>query len=70
MTWIIEDAAPTAFEDAVVNSIGDTFVTPAGTFKNTIYIVEDAGKSHKRYAPGIGMIFDDGLRLVSYSGGP
>jgi len=70
-TWIIEDAAKSgAYEDAVVTSIGKTFVTPAGTFKNTLHISEDGGKSQKDYAPGIGMIFDDGLKLTSYTGGP
>ena len=65
--WIIEDAAADgAYEDGVVQATGVTFNTPAGTFNNTIYIIEDFGASKKRYAIGVGMIFDDGLVLTNY----
>lgn len=65
--WIIEDAsADGAYEDGVVQATGVTYNTPAGTFNNTIYIIEDFGASKKRYAPGIGMIYDDGLVLTNY----
>jgi hypothetical protein len=66
-TWMIEDAPNDgAVEDAIVDATGVNYTTPAGTFSNTIYIIEDYGRSKKRYAPGIGMIFDDGMKLIAY----
>src|SRR3989344_176307 len=65
MTWMIEDA-PNAREDAVVMSTGQDYTTPAGTFHNVVYIEEDNHASRKRYAPNVGMIFDDGMVLISY----
>jgi hypothetical protein len=70
-TWMIEDAPNDgAVENAEVAETGVTYTTPAGTFQNTIYIKEDyrsgSWRSHKRYAPGIGMIYDDGMKLIAY----
>lgn len=69
--WLIEDAACCgAFEDGRVASIGGTFNTPAGTFNNVLYIEEDivngVPHSNKRYAPGVGMISDEGALLINY----
>lgn len=51
--------------------MGITFETPAGTFENCIKIVETSEvepgeKSIKIYAPNVGMIFDDGIKLVDF----
>ncbi len=50
-----------------------TFETPAGTFENCLKVDESSalkgGMSLKVYAPGVGMIVDDELKLVSYGYG-
>lgn len=40
-----------------------SYTTPAGTFNNVLY-VEETPPSTKRYAPGIGMVFDAGAVLT------
>jgi len=45
--------------------------TPAGTFKNCIRVEQTSGlepeeKYYKTYAPGVGLIQDEDLRLTSY----
>jgi hypothetical protein len=50
----------------------DAFVeTPAGDFKSVLIVTESSplepgDESYKRYAPSVGMIFDDGLELYTY----
>ena len=70
MNWLIEDAACCgAYENGRVEQTGITFTvptTPSTTFNNVIYIVEDNGNSNKRYAPGVGMISDEGALLTGY----
>lgn len=43
---------------------------PANPFTGCVQVVEttklERGKSIKRYCPGIGLVFDDGLKLVDY----
>jgi hypothetical protein len=43
---------------------------PANTFEDCVEVKEtsglEPGKSIKRYCPGIGLVFDDGLELVDY----
>ena len=46
-------------------AIESSYNTPAGVFNNVLY-VEETPPSTKRYAPGIGMIYDDGMNLTSY----
>ncbi|MDH4203872.1 MAG: hypothetical protein OEV87_13405 [Phycisphaerae bacterium] len=45
-----------------------TMDTPAGKFEHCVKVIEtsplESGKSTKIYAPGIGMIYDDGLKLT------
>jgi hypothetical protein len=66
MNWLIEDAAASgAYENAIVNPFESSYTTPAGTFNNILHIIEDGGASEKRYAQGVGMIFDDGIKLTS-----
>ena len=47
--------------------------TPGGTFQNCLKVVEtsplESGRSQKVYAPGVGLVFDDGLKVVSYGRG-
>ena len=52
-------------EQSEITAIGDTATTPAGTFDNVMTVVE-VGPSIKKYAFGVGEIFDDGLELASY----
>ena len=56
---------PDDVETAEVTAVGDAIETPAGTFDDTVSILED-GPSLKHYAAGIGMIYDDGMALASY----
>jgi hypothetical protein len=55
-----------AVETGEVTYIGVPFETPAGAFDDTITILED-GPSLKRYARGVGMIYDDDILLIEYS---
>jgi hypothetical protein len=52
-------------ERAEVTFVGTSTETPAGTFDDTVTILED-GPSIKKYARGIGEIYDDGIELISY----
>jgi hypothetical protein len=52
-------------ETGEITEVGVPFDTPAGTFDDTLTVLED-GPSIKRYARDIGEIYDDGLILVSY----
>jgi hypothetical protein len=66
-TYTMEYAPGITIETAEIMSMGETYVTPAGTFNNVLTVLEN-GVSIKKYAPGVGMIYDDGIVLVSYSG--
>ncbi|MEK9200980.1 MAG: DNRLRE domain-containing protein, partial [Patescibacteria group bacterium] len=68
MNFLIEDAAAFgAYEDGWVRSTTQTRQPPAGTFTNVVYIEEANNTSTKRYAPGVGMIEDSGMLLISPS---
>lgn len=56
---------PPDIETGEVTEVGVSVTTPAGTFDDTITILEE-GPSIKKFARGIGEIFDDGLELLSY----
>jgi hypothetical protein len=71
MRYYQEQAPDVALDRAEIVSISDTISTPAGVFSNVLLVWEssplepdDAGV--KAYAPGIGMVRDESLRLVSY----
>ncbi|MCZ6775145.1 MAG: hypothetical protein O7D34_01670, partial [Ignavibacteria bacterium] len=66
-TYTMEYAPGITIETAEIMSMGETFVTPAGTFTNVVTVLEN-GVSIKKYAPGVGMVFDDGIVLVSHAG--
>ena len=66
-----QEHAPNVAMDRAENvDLKATLKTPFKTFKKCLYIREssalEAGLSHKWYAPGIGMIGDDELRLVKF----
>ena len=66
-TYTMEYAPGIVIETAEIVSVGETYVTPAGTFDNVVTVLEN-GVSIKKYAPGVGMVYDDGIILESYSG--
>jgi hypothetical protein len=64
-----QEIAPKVALDAVeVVSVDETVKTPAGTFRHCVHLREttplDPDVSHKYYAPGVGLIKDDGFELV------
>jgi hypothetical protein len=69
-----EQAPGVALDRAEHTKMGLTFIDPknaANTFENCVEVVEttklERGKSKKRYCPGIGLVFDDGLELIDYT---
>jgi len=52
-------------ESAEITHLGEPTTTPAGTFDDTMTVLED-GESIKKYARDIGEIFDDGIELTEY----
>lgn len=67
-----QEIAPEAQDRAEHVAMDLTVNTPAGEFEHCIRIketspLEPGDVSIKMYAPGIGMIFDDGLKLVDYN---
>ena len=68
-----QEIAPGVAEDrAEIVSINDTLDTPAGTFSNVLKTeetnpLEPEEKEFKFYAPGIGLIQDEALRLVKHT---
>lgn len=59
-----QEVAPPVAEDRGNNiRFEPSYTTPAGTFNNVLY-VEETPPSYKRYAPGIGLIYDDGALLT------
>jgi len=67
-----QEIAPNAMDRAEIISDDVTMVTPAGTFKNCLRVEETSGldpdeKCYKTYAPGVGLIQDEDLLLISYS---
>jgi hypothetical protein len=65
-----EVAPKVAMDRAEVISLTETLQTPAGTFEKCLKTEEssalEAGKEHKLYAPGIGLIYDGTLRLTKH----
>ena len=68
-----QEFAPGSAEDLGFNAVdGLTVSMPAATFSEVVKVQEsdplelDADISEKLYAPGIGLIFDDGLELAEY----
>lgn len=68
MRYYMEFNPGVAMDRAEIFDAGATVETPAGIFRNSLIVTESSplepgDESYKRYAPGIGMIFDDGLEL-------
>ena len=65
-----QEAAPGIAEDQVTILATGTITVPAGTFVNAIKVRDfnplDGSKGVKWYAPGVGLVVDGPLRLVSY----
>ena len=68
-----QEIAPGVAEDrAEIISVNDTLDTPAGTFKQVLKTEETNAlqpgeKEFKFYAPGIGLIQDEAIKLVKYT---
>lgn len=56
---------PDGGERSEITHVGTPTETPAGTFDDTVTVLEE-GPSIKKYARGIGEIYDDGIELISY----
>ena len=67
-----QEVAPGVAQDrAEVTSTSETVTTPAGVFENSVVTIESSGldaaaMERKVFAPGIGLVESDSLRLVSY----
>ena len=70
MKYYQELAPGVAMDRAEVVSISETFRTPAGKFKNCLVTEEtskiEPARERKTYCPGIGLVQDQSLLLVSY----
>ena len=68
-----QEIAPGVAEDrAEIMSVNDTLDTPSGTFKQVLKTEEtnplkQSEKEFKFYAPGIGLIQDEAIKLVKYT---
>ena len=68
-----QEIAPGVAEDrAEIVSVNDTLDTPAGNFQNVLKTeetnpLEPNEKEYKFYAPGIGLIQEESLKLVNYT---
>ena len=66
-----QEVAPgQAMDRAEVKSLGETLETPAGKFVNCLNTKEtsalESARETKIYAPGVGLILDDTLKLTKY----
>jgi hypothetical protein len=66
-----EIAPGVAMDRAEVMSLTETIETPAGKFEKCLKVlettpVEPEDRSHKYYAPGVGLVREGGLRLVRH----
>ena len=71
MRYYQEIAPGIAMDRAEVISLTETCTTPAGTFSGCLKVKEGSAleffaKEYKYHAPGIGLVVDEDLRLVSY----
>jgi hypothetical protein len=68
-----QEIAPGVAEDRTeIVSVNDTLDTPAGEFQNVLKTeetnpLEPGEKEYKFYAPGIGLIQEESLKLVNYT---
>lgn len=69
-TFWIEASPGIAQERGEVKFVGQSWTTPYSVFSDTVFIEENNGEeiSHKYYARNVGMIDDDGMKLISRTG--
>jgi hypothetical protein len=71
-----QEVAPGVAEDRAEHvAMGLQISTAAGDFEDCVEVLETTrleprSKSRKRYCPGIGLVFDDGLELVDFDLAP
>lgn len=68
MRYYMEIHPEVAMDRAEIYQVEATVETPGGTFDQVLIVTESSPlepgeESYKRYAPNVGMIFDDGLEL-------
>jgi hypothetical protein len=73
MKFYNEQAKGVAMDRAEVVSVTDTLTTPAGSFDRCVKTrettpLEKFAREYKLYAPGVGLIKDGDMVLVSVSG--
>ena len=66
-----QEIAPNAQDRAEIIADDVTLRTPAGVFENCLKVEETSGlkpdeKCYKTYAPGVGLIQDEDLLLITY----
>lgn len=70
MRYYQEVAPGVAMDRAEVKNLTTSFETPAGTFADCLVTEEttplESGREQKTYAPGIGLVQDQNLLLISY----
>ncbi|NIL95475.1 MAG: hypothetical protein GTO71_13820 [Woeseiaceae bacterium] len=71
MKYYMEYDPSSAMDRAEIIETDATVETARGTFRNSLIITESSplepdDESYKRYAPKVGMIYDDGLELYKY----
>jgi hypothetical protein len=71
MKYYQEIAPGVAMDRAEILSLDETCKTPAGTFSKCLKVKEGSAieifaKEYKYYAPGIGLVMDEDLRLIKY----
>lgn len=71
MKYYQELAPGVAMDRAEIVSLSETCKVPAGTFSNCLKVKETSAldrfaSEHKYYAPGIGLVRDEDLRLIKY----
>ena len=71
MRYYMEILPGVAMDRAEIFQTDALVATPAGNFEGSLIVtesspLEEGDESYKRYAPDVGMIFDDGLELYTY----
>jgi hypothetical protein len=71
MKYYQELAPGVAMDRAEVVSLDETCETPAGTFSNCLKVKESSAldpseSEYKYYAPNVGLIQDEDLKLIRY----
>jgi len=66
-----EHAPGKAMDRAEVKSLSEKMEVPAGNFENCLKVeettpLESDEKEYKVYAPGVGLLVDEGMKLVKY----